>query len=266
MMKRRALNLFIVALGLGLGAAWLANKWIQARLAPVAQANTSPVVVAALEIPFGQKIAPSHLKTVGWPNENLPGGVYKDVAEVEGKIANQRIYAGEPLIQGRIVDQGVGSTLSAIITPKMRAVTVRVDDVIGVAGFLLPGNRVDVIATREQDNRRAYTETILENLKVLAVDQTATPEEDKPVVVRAVTLEMHPDQVERLTKATAEGKLQLALRNPTDDTQVVKAEEKPVPVAAAPVVAAAPRKRPRIYTSAITVIRGTKVKVSRTLL
>lgn len=265
MIKRRAFSLFFIALIMGLAAVWLANQWLQSRLVPVAEASTVPVVVAALDIPFAREIEPVHLKTILWPAETVPPGVFNDVTEVEGKVANQKMYSGELLLRSRVVDEVSGSTLSALVTPGMRAVTVRVNDVIGVAGFLLPGNRVDVIASRKDSNRRAETEILLEDLKVLAVDQTASPDKDNPVVVRAVTLEIEPDLAKKLVKATEEGSVQLALRNPTDDTKRPVVEEEPVVVEAKPVekkpVSPAPRPRPRDET--VTVIRGTNVDVSK---
>jgi pilus assembly protein CpaB len=251
MVKRKALFLFIMALALGVGAAMLANRWIQRRLAPQAEVDikTTPVVVAALEITFGKKIEAAQVKTVNWPNQSLPEGIFSDVSEVEGRVAKQKILPGEVLLQGRVAEHIDGSTLSAVITPKFRAVTVRVNDVIGVAGFLLPGNRVDVLSTHKV-NRRAYTKTILEDLKVLAVDQTASPDKDKPLVVRAVTLEMTPKQAERLVKATQVGNVQLSLRNPVDDSKIAQAPKRVV-------------KSRRSHSSSITIIRGTSVDVSK---
>jgi pilus assembly protein CpaB len=143
----------------------------------------------------------------------------------------------------------------------MRAITVRVDDVIGVGGFLLPGNTVDILASRK-DNQRAVTETILKNIKVLAVDQTANANENEPVIVRAVTLEMTPAQAEVVVKARTEGTIQLTLRNP-EAFEVVE----PEPEAAPPpvrVVAAAPRPRPVSRDTTVTVIRGTAVEQTKT--
>ncbi len=254
----KTFTIILVALTLGVGATWLANRWLQSRLTPtrVADANTTPVVVAALEIPFGQKIEAAHLKTISWPNGNLPDSTFRDVADVEGKIANQKIAKGELILQQRVVDQVNGSTLSAILTPGMRAITVRVNDVIGVGGFLLPGNRVDVLASRKDKDRRAHTSIILEDLKVLAVDQTASTETDKPVVVRAVTLEIDPKKAEALVRATEEGTVQLALRNPTDQESVL-AEAKPKAVKKT-------RYKPADSSwGSVTVIRGTTVDKSK---
>jgi pilus assembly protein CpaB len=259
-MNSRAITLFIVALALGIGAAMFANSWIQQKMQPVAakDGNSAPVVVAGLEIPFGQTIEKEHIRIVQLPKNSIPGTAYSEISEVEGMIANTNIFKGEIIVSKRIVDAGEGSTLAALITPKMRAMTVRVNDVIGVAGFLLPGNRVDVLSSKKV-NKKARIETLLEDVKVLAVDQTASPEKDKPIVVRAVTLELDPSQAEKLVKATTEGTVQLSLRNPIDDSK--KVVEKPAP---APVKKVVARKRVRKSTSHnITVIRGTQVEISK---
>ena len=157
------------------------------------------------------------------------------------RVAVQPIVAGEILMRERFAASEDGSTLAALVGEKMRAVTVRVDDVIGVGGFLLPGNRVDVLAARREANQRATAETILRDVKVLAVDQTAATEKNEPVIVRAVTLEVNPEQAEILVKAKEEGSIQLTLRNPLDDEVFVEAKPPPAP---APVVRAAPAPAP----------------------
>lgn len=255
----KTFTLFLVAVTLGVGATWLANRWLENRLMPaeIAAANTTAVVIAALEIPFGQKIEMSHLKTIAWPSDNLPESTFSDIAEVDGRIANQKIAKGELILQQRVVEEVNGSMLSAILTPGMRAITVRVNDVIGVGGFLLPGNRVDILASRKDSNRRAHTRILLEDLKVLAVDQTASTDKDKPVVVRAVTLEIDPKQAEKLVQATVEGTVQLTLRNPLDDESVLaKATPKPKPVKKV-------RRPADPGWGSVTVIRGTAVDKSK---
>ena len=259
-MKKNNFTLFIVAITLGIGTAYFANNWINNRLASSQnpEADTVTVVVAAMEIPFGQKIEGVHVRIVQWPKKNQPEGSFNELSQVEGKIASQKILPSEVLMQGRIVEHGQGSTLSAIIASNKRAVTVRVNDVIGVAGFLLPGNHVDVLATRKE-KKRAKTKTLLENVKVLAVDQTATPEKDKPVVVRAVTLELDSLQAEQLVNSTQEGTVQLVLRNPMDDSLHEKVE--PVPMLLKKEVAQARKHRPA--STQITVIRSTSVNISK---
>jgi pilus assembly protein CpaB len=150
------------------------------------------------------------------------------------------------------VDTLEGSTLAAMVDPEKRAVTVRVNDVIGVAGFLLPGNRVDVLASRKQNNR-AQTEILLEDLRVLAVDQVASPDKDKPLLVRAVTLEVTPKQAGKLVNATVEGTVQLALRNPAAKT---------ARVASPPSAPAPPRPAVASDEPSVTFIRGSKVELT----
>jgi pilus assembly protein CpaB len=245
--------MFVVAVVLGLGAAMVANRWIQARTMPLADAGArDKIVVAALDIPYGTKIEAAQIKLVEWPAGNAPKGTLTDLAEVEGKISKRDLLPGEPVLADRISDHTGGSTLSAIVEPNKRAISVRVNDVVGVAGFLLPGNRVDVLATRKE-KRRAITNTILENIKVLAVDQTASTDKDKPVVVRAVTLEMTPQETEKLVKSREEGTLQLTLRNPQEEPKPVVAKK---PVKKAPVRVVRRYDRP----THVTVIRGTAVE------
>jgi pilus assembly protein CpaB len=264
MALRKSLFPLLIALVLGLGAALFARNWMQSRLEAVEadKRNGTGVVVAATEIPFGTKILATHVKMVYWPKDNVPQGIVSDPALVIGKVANQKILPDEPVLAGRAINMGGGSSLAALIEPGMRAVTVRVNDVIGVAGFLLPGNRVDVLATREE-NKRARTRTLLQDLKVLAVDQTAAADKDKPSVVRAVTLEMLPQEAEQLVAATEEGSVQLALRNPEDVALLTSRElveaPKPRQQRTPRLIAAEPAPPP----PSITVIRQTQVGESR---
>jgi pilus assembly protein CpaB len=269
MMKKKTFTYLFLSILMGIGAAVLADNWIQQRIAPAPSVTLEyePIVIAAMDIPFGQKIETNQLKLMEWPKTvALPTGAIQTFEDVEGHVANQTIYSGEMVLSSRVVEHTSGSTLSAIITPNKRAITLRVNDVVGVAGFLLPGNRIDVLASRKVDNKRVSTKTLLQDLKVLAVDQTVSPEKDKPIVVRAVTIEAGPKEAEKLFKATEEGSVQLVLRNPTDRApEVVRVEEDP-DEKPAPRVAAVPVK-PRVKDSgfsAVTVIRGTHVDVART--
>jgi pilus assembly protein CpaB len=255
MRKGRSSLLLLVALVAGLGAAWVANNWIEQRAmtSDAAEDATTPVVVAALKIPFAQKIQRAHLKTVFMPDEMVQEGVFHEVEAVEGKVAKHIIFPGEAIIRERVADHAEGSVLSILVKQGMRAVTVRVNDVSGVAGFLLPGNRVDVLASRKV-NQRSVTYTVLQNIKVLAVDQTASTDKDKPVVVRAVTLEVSPNDAKKLFKAEEEGNIQLILRNPLDQSINAEPVKKAAPVEKKSVM----RRRPSPQT--ITVIRGTSME------
>ncbi len=262
-MKKKTFTYLFLSLVLGLGAAALADNWIQQRISPTSSAalEYEPIIVADMEIPFGQKIQLNQVKVMEWPKTTpLPSGAIQKMEDVEGRIANQTILKGEMVLASRIVEHGSGSTLAAVISPTKRAITLRVNDVVGVAGFLLPGNHIDVLASRKVD-KQVTTKTLLEDLKVLAVDQTASPEKDKPIVVRAVTIEADPKQAEKLFKATEEGRIQLVLRNPTDRApQIAAVTPAPTPTP----VRAAPQRVPKESNfSSVTVIRGTHVDVTR---
>lgn len=259
MFKKRGLLLVMLSMLMGVGAAWVANNWVQGRGVSTADADTATatVLAAAMTIPYGTKLEPRHLRTMKMPDSAVPNGAVRDTAEIEGWIATSEILEGELLMKGRFVEHLAGSTLAAMVAPNKRAVSVRVNDVAGVAGFLLPGNYVDVLGTRlERGSRRAVTSTIIQNVKVLAVDQTArTDDDNEPVVVRAVTLELDPKQAEELVKWEEEGSLQLALRNPLD-SQLVQEPEKPAP--------AVRQQAPVDTGTSVQVIKGTIVKKTKT--
>jgi len=260
MAKRRGMFLIFLSLLMAVGAAFVANEWVIARVMPdqAEDGNSAHVVAAAMSIPFATKVEERHVKLVEMPEGLTPEGFFDSLEDVVGRVSTTKIARGEILVAERFRAHSAGSTLAALVNENMRAVTVRVDDVVGVAGFLLPGNTVDVLASRKQTNKRAVTETILKNIKVLAVDQTASAEDNEPVIVRAVTLEMLPKQAEELFRARTEGTIQLTLRNPL--------ELEIVPPPAPPkkrVVRRPPTKRPPA-PSEVIVIRGTTVGKTKT--
>ena len=265
MFKRRGLMLVVLSLVMGVGAAYTANRWVSAQVVGDGEAEGTLVVAAAMTIPYGTKVENRHVKYIEIPNDVAPTGFFTSEEDVIGTVSTTTISRGEILITDRFAAHETGSTLAALVSANMRALTVRVNDVIGVAGFLLPGNRVDVLSSRKDGSRWAVTETILRNIKVLAVDQTANTEENEPVIVRAVTLEMSPAQAETLVKARTEGEIQLTLRNPLENEPLVEPEPEPAPAVKAPVVASQPTTtRPRSTSTTVTVIRGTKVDKEKT--
>ncbi|WP_313226695.1 Flp pilus assembly protein CpaB [Stutzerimonas chloritidismutans] len=258
-MGARTLTLIALSLLLGLGAVWMANNWLSARLDAGPDDQSQNVVVATTEIPFGRMVEMQHVTLMRMPKGTVPDDSFAATEDVVGKIATFGMLRGDVLRGARLAEHLGGSTLASLIATDKRAVSVRVDDVVGVGGFLLPGNRVDVLATRRKGNGdEAEARTILEDLRVLAVDQTASTDKTQPVVVRAVTLEMSSEEAEELVKAMTEGRLQLALRNPLDNQKKPVAAPPPAPVAVAPkpVVRRAPAP------SGVTIIRGTQVNVS----
>jgi pilus assembly protein CpaB len=265
MFRGRGASLILVSLVLAGAAAFVATRWMSARAAALEASRPGlvRVAVAAIEIPFGTKVEARHLSTIEMLAGTHPGDAYLDPAEVVGKVAKATILSGELLLKPRFVEQGAGSTLAAVVSPNMRAVSIRVDDVVGVGGFLLPGNRVDVVASHERDGK-AFAETILSDVKVLAVDQSASADKNEPVVVRAVTLEVTPEGAETMMKSRELGRLQLTLRNPLDESVVARHAPEPAPQ---PAVAARPAPRPVARVAApaetpaptVQVIRGTSV-------
>jgi pilus assembly protein CpaB len=253
-MKARAILTLTLSLSMAGLAAVIANNWISQRLGAAEQTEvTGQVVAAAADIPVGTKLEATHLKVIPLPQEAVAEGNLTSLEKAIGRVVTQPLYAGEILVEKRLTEHAGGSPLAAVIEQGKRAVTVRVNDVIGVAGFLLPSNRVDVVSTKRQNSdRKTVSKTIIENLKVLAVDQTVSSDKNDPVIVRAVTLEVTPKQAEMIVKATEEGKVQLTLRNPLD---VAKQEPKPAPKPQ-PVIAKTVAKNWSQYR--VDVIRGTQ--------
>ena len=266
-MKRRGSFMIVLSLVFGVGAAWAAKNWVEqrTRAANARDAGLS-VLVAAMEVPYGTTIESRHVKVITVPKGTPLGNHFAQIADIEGLVSMQKALPDEVLLKERFTKRGAGSTLAALIKPDMRAITVRVDDVVGVAGFLLPGNRVDIVAARKQ-NERATTETILKSINVLAVDQTSNQDKNEPVVVRAVTLEMTPKQAEILVRAREEGRIQLTLRNPSDEGQVepeLVAEVAPAPPTPAPRKRVRVEAAPRAVAPSVTIIRGTNVDSAAT--
>jgi pilus assembly protein CpaB len=266
MFKRRGLILIVLSLVMGSAAAYTANRWVTSQVLNEEADKGTHVVAAAMAIPYGTKVESRHLRYIEIPSDAAPTGFFTKIEDVAGMVSTTPITRGEILIAERFAAHESGSTLAALVGENMRALTVRVNDVIGVAGFLLPGNRVDVLSSRREGNSRAVTETILQNIKVLAVDQTATTEKNEPVIVRAVTLEMTPAQAEILVKARTEGEIQLTLRNPLEVVAEAEPEPEPEPeVKPAPKPAvSAPQPRPVNRSTTVTIIRGTKVDKEKT--
>lgn len=218
----KAFALLLVACALGLAAAVYANTWIGQR----AQVSANKVVVAAVDIPAGGRIAPEMLSVVDWPSGALPPGAITDPAVLKERVVKRDVVRGEALIEGKLAPVGTKGGLSAVIAEGKRAMTVRVNDVVGVAGFALPGNYVDILVHTEQEGQgkeakaRPISRTVLEHVLVLAVAQEASRDDTKPKVVSAVTLELSLADAEKLDLARSIGTLSLALRNQTDPEKV----------------------------------------------
>ena len=246
MQKSKIILLILVALLMAFGASFVANKTMSKQLKANSmefQGKTINVVIAATDVAYGQVLQQENLEFKKIPEQLMTEEIFLRIEDVIGKVAKGEIFQGEAIVSKRLAEHNQGTILAALVNQNMRAVSVRVDDVIGVAGFLLPGNRVDILSSR-MDKRRSITRTVLQNIKVLAVDQTAEASKDKPLLVRAVTLEVSPKDSEALFQAIQEGSIHLTLRNPIDSSKntVAKADvlEQPLPKAKV-----TPKSKPR---------------------
>ncbi|SHN67968.1 pilus assembly protein CpaB [Duganella sacchari] len=211
MKNRRALLMMALAIVFGLAAVSLASRWLL-RQTP---GSSSKIIVAAADVNLGQRLAPEMLKQIDWPAESLPHGALRDGGKLVGRVLKTSVLRDEPLSEAKLAPAGTLGGLSALIAEGKRAITVRVNDVVGVAGFALPGNFVDIIVNT-QSNERAISKIVLERILVLAVAQEVGRDETKPRVVNAVTLEVTPGQAENLDLARSVGTLSLVLRNQVD--------------------------------------------------
>lgn len=217
MSRSQLFLLLTLSILFGLGAVFFAKQWMDSQTQPTTEVEVVerlPVVIAAQEILPGTVLEDKHLSTKllekAWASESY----FSEEQMVVGQVVSTTIFQNEIIMQQRLSVPGEGATLAAVIPEDKRAITIRVNDVIGVAGFLLPGNKVDVLSTVKYGKNSANTSTVLKEIKVLAVDQTARTSDNKPVIVRAVTLEVSPKDAEKLLTAKSKGDIQLALRNP----------------------------------------------------
>jgi pilus assembly protein CpaB len=280
------LGLAVVLAG---ASVFLARNWIQEQARPIvvqqaAPDNTVMVVVAKDRMTFGNTVRKEQLRLVKWPGDAVPEGAFASIEEVVGdkeeRVVLRSIEVNEPVLQNKLSGFGGKASLAAILSPDMRAVTIRVNDVAGVAGFVLPGDRVDVLLTRDRTGGNGgksadnmITDVLLQNVKVLGIDQDANEDKEKPSVAKAVTLEVSPQQAQKLALASQLGSLALMLRNLADaDPETVKTvTTRDLSVGEAndpPAVAQAPAKKPapvKVVTkkkeedplSPVRIVRGT---------
>jgi pilus assembly protein CpaB len=272
MKSTRGLTMLVVAVVAGAAAVVLASRLF------AAQGDSGQIAVAAVDVEIGAKLAPEMVKLVAWPPSSVPPGSFSKSDELVGRVVKSSLTRGEPLIEGKLAPQGTKGGLSAVVAEGKRAMTVRVNDVIGVAGFALPGNYVDIMVNtqnegaKSNDKDRTISKIVLERILVLAVAQEANRDETKPKVVNAVTLEVAPEQAENLDLARSVGTLSLVLRNQVDPkaastdgatkATLLREERVPAPVlkrvvvrrvAPPPVVAVVEPRR----MDCVEVIRGT---------
>lgn len=272
--KQKPLFLFGLAIVIALVISTLTYGWFKQIAQSQNQAReTQPVVVAAVDLTWGTSLTGDMVKVVPYLKESLPGGYYSDVSGVNGRTIIYPVKAGEPIFESKLAPTTVSmGGVAALVSPKKRAMGVKVDKVVGVSGFIHPGNRVDVLVTLSKNERQnsPMTKIVLENILVLATgtELEKTGKQEKPAQVDVITLEVTPEEGERLALAASEGKLQLALRNftDTDSSQtrgstipgLLSAQAAPQPTQKS---AAKPVRVQRAPSPTVTVelIRGSKV-------
>ena len=233
-MKVRPVIVLALALFLALAAVYFARIWLSNQSATGSAAgNQAPVVkvvAAATALKFGDRLAAENLRLIDWPAGSVPDGTFKSVDDLLGpqpRVALQAIQPNELILGSKVTGPGQRASLSAVISIGMRAMTIRVNDVLGVAGFVLPGDRVDIMLTREIVQNDPITDVLLQNVKVLGIDQKSDQQANDPDVVKAVTIEVTTEQAQKITLAATVGKLSLALR---DVSNVELATVKPVSI------------------------------------
>lgn len=223
-MRSSTLIMIAVAAVFGLLAVFVAQSWLnsqnEARLKNMdiqkpKQVAAQTIVVATKPLRFGSELSQATLREIAWPEDALPPGSFKTIAallQAGKRVVLAPIEVNEPIFAAKITGAGQRATLSAVIAEGMKAVTIRVNDVEGVAGFVLPGDRVDVALTRQTDKSAATSDVVLQNARVLAIDQIADERSDKPAVAKAVTLEVDITGAQKLTLSSQVGTLSLVLR------------------------------------------------------
>ncbi|MDH6234872.1 pilus assembly protein CpaB [Mesorhizobium soli] len=222
-MRANSIIMIMLAGIFGVLAVVLANMWLSNQRNQMALASEKPettIVVAAEPLKFGDQISADKLRQIPWPAGAIPQGAFKTAQELVSKEgarqALQAIGVNEPILASKITGPGQRATLSAVLADGMKAVSIRVNDVLGVAGFVFPGDRVDILLTRTvrsaEGGDQSFVDVLLQSIKVLAVDQVADESTESPTVVKAVTLEVSTKDAQKLTLAAGAGQLSLALR------------------------------------------------------
>jgi pilus assembly protein CpaB len=264
-MRKGNFLILVLAIFMGGMAALLAHNWMQARALP---APAKAIVVAKGKLGFGTELTPDNTVEIAWAAASLPEGAFlsKNVLFKDGRrVSLAPIDRNEPILASKITGPGQRGTLSALVTPGYKAVTVRVDDVRGVAGFVLPGDRVDVVLIRAEQTKGANfhsSDVLLQDIKVLAVDQIANERQEKAFVARAVTLEVSTEDAQKIILATSVGHLSLILRHvgETRPENVSRVTESDLAPSLKPQRVEAPPSQPAAAPAMATVdiVRGTK--------
>ena len=235
---------------------WLNNqanmraKSMQTQEKPLA---TQTIVVAAQPLRFGTELNAAMLKEIPWPAQALPPGAFRKIHDILSggrRVVLTAVEADEPVLALKITGPGQRATLSALVRKGMKAVTIRVNDVGGVGGFVLPGDHVDVVLTRQIDKGQATTEVVLQDARVLAIDQIADERAAKVTVAKSVTLEVNTVEAQKIWLASSVGNLSLLLRRAGET-----AESKTRKITLEDLASNDPVANGKVQTTTVTVIR-----------
>jgi pilus assembly protein CpaB len=229
MKKSQPFILFGLAACMALVTSVLVYNWLQRQpkvVEKVIGSHTEMVAVAVGDFFWGTKLTPEHIKLVPFPTGSLPEGHFSAVETLAGRVLVSNVKTNEPILESKLAPREVtAGGVAAVTRMEKRAMAVKVDDVVGVAGFINPGNRVDVLVTIQQSSQQSppETKTVLQNVLVLATgpDLDRKGKEEKPSSVKVITLEVTPEEGEKLALATTEGKIVLALRNQLNEDAVL---------------------------------------------
>jgi pilus assembly protein CpaB len=272
-MRKSTLIILAVAISMGGSAAYLTRSWLKNQTRGAVQ-PASTIVVAAESLAYGTTMTPDNVVEISWFSNTLPEGAFAvkdDLLNGGRRVVLSPLKRGEAVLRSKITGPGQRASLASVLDEGKRAVTVPVDDVRGVAGFVLPGDFVDIVIIADDGSpkRESYSDILLEHVKVLAIDQVASEGEGQPTVAKAVTVEVTKEQAQKILLATNIGKLSLILARPVEskpdpnrrvsENDIGRTRPEPVRPAAppppAPVVAAPPSN-----TVKITVVRNGETK------
>jgi pilus assembly protein CpaB len=228
MMSRQSMIALGVAIVLGLVAVFAANTYLNRSQQKAYAAGTTKVAVAASPLAYGTDITPDKVRFVDYPNTSIPPGAFTTQAQLipagKRRVALMPIALNEPILKDKISAEGQGASISALLPDGMRAATVRINDVSGVAGFIQPNDSVDVLITRQlpgADGNQQVTDVLLQNVRVIAMGEHAKDADGKPIPARTATLEVAPIDAQKLALGEAAGNLSLVLRKPGEQNNPV---------------------------------------------
>jgi len=240
--RRRVLIAIALAVAMGFVASYVVYQAV--KTAQGKNADTEQLAVAAANISVGEALTAQHIKMADWPKSTIPAGAVRSAKDAEGRMARASIVTGEPLLEAKLAPAGQGGLMPVLVPTGKRGVTIKVDEAIQKSGFVVPNSRVDVLVTLARHSGQSReSRMVLQDVMVLASDQTVEMKDNKPVTMTTVTMAVSPQEAERLALAQNEGKVTLALRNLQDNAQITTPGVTTAQLLGSPAPAPAPAKQ-----------------------